>query len=260
MLASIDLIATQTDEYAGFFSRLGVLPGRIVVTGSVKYDGVSAHAGGPKTMELARLFRLEADRLLLVAGSTQAPEEEILLDIFQRLRLWHPRLRLVIVPRQRERFDEVSAILARSQIPFVRRSQLREPAAAPIVLLDTIGELSPLWPLATIGFVGGSLDGKRGGQNMIEPAAAAVPTTFGPHVWNFRDTANRLISAGGAVEVRDPSELDAVLEKWLSDSAERERTGAAAKQFVESQRGACGRTIDALDRLLASRSLRQTAA
>src|SRR5262249_13930831 len=154
----------------------------------------------------------------------------------------HPRLRLVIVPRQRERFDEVAAFLARSQMPFLRRSQMQKPASAPIVLLDTIGELGALWPLATIGFVGGSLDGKRGGQNMIEPAAAGVPTVFGPHVWNFGETANRLIAAGGAIQVHDGAALEVVLERWLNDSAAREKAGMAARNFVESQRGACQRT------------------
>jgi 3-deoxy-D-manno-octulosonic-acid transferase len=255
VLACTDLIGVQTDEYAGFFSRLGVPPDRIVVTGSVKYDGISPQAAGPKTIELSELFRLKADEPLLVAGSTQAPEEAILFDIFRRLRARHPGLRLVIVPRQRERFEEVAGLLARSQIAFLKRSQLHEPAAAPVILVDSIGELGALWPLATIGFVGGSMDGKRGGQNMIEPAAAGVPTAFGPHVWNFRDTANRLISAGGAFQVRDDLELEVVLDRWLSDRAVRERVGAAAKRFVESQRGACGRTLDALDRLVSRRSL-----
>jgi 3-deoxy-D-manno-octulosonic-acid transferase len=260
VLSCIDLIAAQTDEYAGFFSRLGVPADRIVATGSVKYDGVSVNATGAKTAELVKLLQLESDAPFLVTGSTQAPEEQIIVDIFGRLRERNPRLRLAIVPRQRERFDEVAALLARSQIPFVRRSQLQEPAAAPIVLLDTIGELGALWPLATIGFVGGSLDGKRGGQNMIEPAAAGVPTTFGPHVWNFRDTANRLISAGGAIQVCDGQELEAVLHRWLSDRAARDLAGAAAKRFVESQRGACQRTLDAMDRLIAERSICQSAA
>jgi 3-deoxy-D-manno-octulosonic-acid transferase len=260
LFSCIDIIAAQTDEYGGFFSRLGVPKGQIVVTGSVKYDGVVANSAGTKTAELAKLLRLESDSPILIAGSTQAPEEQIIVDIYRRLRERHSRLRLVIVPRQRERFDEVASLLARSQMAFLRRSGLGAPAESPIVLLDTIGELGALWPLATIGFVGGSLDGKRGGQNMIEPAAAGVPTTFGPHVWNFRDTANRLISAGGALEVRDGSELEAVLQRWLSDSAARQQAGAAAKQFVESQRGACGRTLDALDQLVAHRSLRQSAA
>jgi 3-deoxy-D-manno-octulosonic-acid transferase len=260
VLSCIDLVAAQTDEYASFFSRLGAPADRLVVTGSVKYDGVAAHAVCSKTDELAVLLRLKTAEPVLVAGSTQAPEEEILLDVYGRLRVRHPRLRFIIVPRQRERFDEVAALLTRLPIPFLRRSQLHEPAEAPIILLDTIGELGALWPLATIGFVGGSLDGKRGGQNMIEPAAAAVPTTFGPHVWNFRETANRLISAGGAVEVRDGAELEVALERWLSDRTAREQAAAAGKRFVESQRGACQRTLDALDRLVARVLLRQNAA
>src|SRR6202035_1897253 len=112
-------------------------------------------------------------------------------------------LRLFLVPRQKDRFDEVAALLERSGLPFVRRSRLTAPLTerTAIVLVDTIGELGALWGLADLAFVGGSMDGQRGGQNMIEPAAYGAAVLFGPHVWNFRDTAARLLSAGAARQV-----------------------------------------------------------
>ena len=67
-----------------------------------------------------------------------------------------------------------------------------------MVLVDTIGELGALWGLADVAFVGGSLDGRRGGQNMIEPAAYGAAVVFGPHVWNFKEPAARLIERGAA--------------------------------------------------------------
>ena len=54
-----------------------------------------------------------------------------------------------------------------------------------VILVDTLGELGAVWGLADVAFVGGSLDGRRGGQNMIEPAAYGAAVLFGPHVWNF---------------------------------------------------------------------------
>ena len=36
---------------------------------------------------------------------------------------------------------------------------------------------------------------------MIEPAAFGAAVVFGPHVWNFKDTAARLTAAGGAYQV-----------------------------------------------------------
>jgi 3-deoxy-D-manno-octulosonic-acid transferase len=255
LFANVDLFAVQTKEYADAFRRLGALPRHVVVTGSVKYDGVEADRRNPRTEELRRLLAIQPDELVWIAGSTQAPEEQIALDIYQRARLEYPNLRLILVPRQRERFDEVAALLQRLGQPFVRRSTLHSLTASPrhpVILVDTIGELGALWGLADVAFVGGSLDGRRGGQNMIEPAAYGAAVVFGPHVWNFRDTATRLVQAGGALQINDAVSLDAAVGKLLSDADERARLGSAARQFVQQQQGATERTLDCLDRLLAA--------
>jgi 3-deoxy-D-manno-octulosonic-acid transferase len=276
LLTKVALFAAQTPDYATHLRRLGAPAGRVHVTGSVKYDGTSADRANPKTQELRRLLAVQEDDLIIIAGSTQAPEEEVALTIFRRLRPEFPRLRLVLVPRQKDRFDEVAALLTRSGEAFVRRSSLgnREqgtgnspaalcslfPVPCSLTLVDTIGELGALWGLADVAFVGGSLDGKRGGQNMIEPAAYGAAVLFGPHVWNFRDAAARLTAAGGAVQVADTASLEAAVRRLLADPAERTRLGAAARQFVKDQQGATERTLDLLDTLLLARGETRTAA
>jgi 3-deoxy-D-manno-octulosonic-acid transferase len=256
LLAKVALFAAQTPEYATHLCLLGAPRERVHVTGSVKYDGTSADRGNPKTQELRRLLAVRADDLVFIAGSTQQPEEEVALGIFRRLRPEFPRLRLILVPRQKDRFDEVAALLKRSGEPFVRRSALSSQSAicnlqSAIVLVDTIGELGALWGLADVALVGGSLDGKRGGQNMIEPAAYGAAVLFGPHVWNFRDAAARLTAAGGAVQVADAAALEAAVRQLLADGAKRARMGAAARHFVKEQQGATERTLTLLDGLIA---------
>jgi 3-deoxy-D-manno-octulosonic-acid transferase len=192
--------------------------------------------------------------LVWVAGSTHAPEESIVLDVFAKLRARVPHLRLILVPRHPDRFDEVAQLVERSGLPSVRRSQITSPLPEmpAVVLLDTVGELGAAWGLADVGYTGGSLDGKRGGQSMIEPAGYGVPTLFGPHVWNFRDAANRLIDAGGAVMVQDAAELERELAKLLEDAGRRQRMGEAAQKLVREQQGATERTLDVLDRILST--------
>src|SRR5208337_2526442 len=169
----VDLFAVRADEYADCFLALGADPDRIHVTGNVKFDGVVADRHNARTQEMARLLDVWPDDLVWIAGSTQAPEEEMAIDIFPRAKGEHPNLRLFIVPRQKDRFEEVARMLQHSGLPWVRRSSLTEPLTDrdAIVLVDTIGELGSLWGLADVAFVGGSFDGRRGGQNMIEPAA-----------------------------------------------------------------------------------------
>jgi 3-deoxy-D-manno-octulosonic-acid transferase len=249
----VDLLAVQTEEYAAHFRALGADPGRVHVTGSVKYDGVESDGHNPRTEALRRLLGVRPGDLVWIAGSTQTPEEEIALDIFRRAKAEHPNLRLFLVPRQRDRFDEVAGLLRRAGQPFVRRSALREPAGEAVVLIDSMGELGALWGLASLAFVGGSLDGRRGGQNMIEPAAYGAAVVFGPHVWNFRDTAERLVTAGAAIQVADAAGLDAVVRRLLRDPSERQRLGAAGRWLIEQQQGATERTMELLDQLLAVR-------
>jgi 3-deoxy-D-manno-octulosonic-acid transferase len=252
MLGQVQCFAVQTDEYARGLQELGAAPARLEVTGSVKFDGVQTDRHNPRTEELRRLLRVQPGDLVWVAGSTQAPEEAVTLDIYQKLRHEYPTLRLFLVPRQKERFDEVAGLLARSNVPFLRRSRLEGPVPdrEAVVLVDTIGELGALWGLADVAFVGGSLDGRRGGQNMIEPAAYGAAVLFGPHVWNFRDTAERLVAAGAAVQVADTAALAGAVRRLLRDRAARERLGEAARAFVLSQQGATERTLDLIDRLL----------
>jgi 3-deoxy-D-manno-octulosonic-acid transferase len=248
LFGKLDLCAAQTQEYADAFRALGAP--RVHLTGSVKYDGVCVERDNPRTRELGRLFGLGKDDLVLIAGSTQAPEEEIVLDIFRHARVQHPNLRLVVVPRQKERFEEVAALLRHSGIGFVRRSELRQPCREPMILLDTFGELAAVWGLAHVAFVGGSLDGKRGGQNMIEPAAYGAAVLFGPHTWNFKDTVARLIEKESAIQVADAAQLQLAVSRLLDDARERERLGQAAREFVLSQQGATERTLQALDQLV----------
>src|SRR5207237_4264803 len=141
-------------------------------------------------------------------------------------------LRLILVPRHPDRFEEVARLVEQSGLPFVRRSRVAEPLPEmpAVVLLDTVGELGAAWGLADVGFTGGSLDGHRGGQSMIDLAGYGVPCVFGPHVWNFRDAAKRLVEVGGAVLVADSGGLERELAALVADADRRGRMGAAARE------------------------------
>jgi len=143
----------------------------------------------------------------------------------------------------------------------VRRSRITEPLAEPpaVVLLDTVGELGAAWGLADVGFTGGSLDGRRGGQSMIEPAGYGVPCAFGPHVWNFKDAARRLVEVSGAVMVNDTVELERELADLLADADRRAKMGSAARELVRRQQGATRRTLDLLDAVLAATAVSRAA-
>ena len=248
LLKHVVAFAAQDDDTAGRLQQLGVSGDRVSVTGSVKYDGAAGDRDAPKAIALRTLLN-RRDELVWVAGSTHAPEEELVLAAFARLRPRFPTLRLVLVPRHPDRFAEVAGLG-----DMVRRSQLRDPLAAlpAVTLLDTVGELGAAWALADVGFTGGSLDGKRGGQSMIEPAGYGVPTVFGPHVWNFRTAARWLVEAGGAVQVADAAGMVGAVGRLLADESARRAMGDAARELVRRQQGATERTLDVLGRVLST--------
>ena len=252
LFSRITRFAMQTEEYATSMQKLGIPAEKLIVTGSVKYDGAFGDRNHPKTQELARLLSLTEKDRIWVAGSTHAPEEKIVLEVFRRLRVKHPELRLLLVPRSPDRFEEVARLIDRQSFSFARRSEITQPLPdkPAVILIDTMGELGAAWGLAEVGFTGGSLDGHRGGQSMIEPAAFGVPVVFGPSIWNFRDAAQRLIEVGAASMIRTPQAMEAELLHWLDDEHLRREKGDAARRLVQQQQGATARTLAVLESLL----------
>lgn len=258
VLARVDLVAAQDEATAERFRALGAP--RVVVTGSLKFDGAETDRGNPRTRELRCLAGLLGPRdgsavggnsqqpVVWLAGSTQAPEEEICLRVFERVRGDFPELKLILVPRHPERFDEVADLLVSSGLDWKRRTQLPDSAfrlPPSVLLIDSVGELGAWWGVADIGFVGGSF-GDRGGQNMIEPAAYGVATCFGPNTKNFRDIVAALKSAGAVREVADEAALEAFVRRCLERPGFAESLGAKSKALVSTQLGATQRTVDLL--------------
>ena len=248
MLCSLRLIAVQSEEYADRFRALGAPKEKLRVTGSVKFDGAQTDRNNPKSAALTALAGIREDETVFLAGSTQHPEEVLAIETFLKLQDEYPALRLILVPRHPERFDEVASLLSAKGVAWQRRSELDRcgPAAAsPILLVDTVGELGHWWGRADIGFVGGSLT-SRGGQNMIEPAAYGVAICFGPHTENFRDAVNALRAQDAAQVVESGEQLTTFIRHCLADPDYRESLGNRAAALVASSRGATGQTVDYL--------------
>jgi 3-deoxy-D-manno-octulosonic-acid transferase len=256
------LYLMQSDEDARRVRALGAPPERVAVTGNLKYDVTPAGES-----ELLHWLRSEIERTgrgpVLVAGSVMAGEELPLLEAFALVAKRWPDALLIFAPRKPERFAEAAAIVERAGWPVVRRSVLQlsgESAEAlrpvsggrsPVFLLDSLGELAPLYQLADVAFVGGSLV-PTGGHNPLEPAAFGKPVAFGPAMENFRDIAAELISACAAIQVKSGAELGAAWIDLLEDDARRSEIRKNALAVVERHRGATRATIEHLDALLAT--------
>jgi 3-deoxy-D-manno-octulosonic-acid transferase len=266
VLQHVDRFCMQSDESARRIVDLGAPVERVTVTGSLKFDSLEfpdargALEGGLRTSErgpnrVLRYFRISPGRPVVIAASTLKGEEAPLLEAFHRVRASAPNALLVMAPRKPERFPEAERLAQAAGYTVARRSELRVDAEPrhQVVILDTIGELAQLFQIATVVFVGGSLV-DAGGHNILEPAVFGKPILFGPHMQNFAEIARTFLDNGAAIQIRDEQELEPALVGLLGDPVRRASLGAAARALVEANRGARGRTLEALASLLPGES------
>jgi 3-deoxy-D-manno-octulosonic-acid transferase len=245
----------QSEEDARRIAKMGAPPEKIVVTGNMKFDRdlIEKESNEALARDLEEGFGLRnANAPLIVAGSTHQGEEQILLEVLQRIR-HTPTLeqtRLLLAPRHPERFDAVAQLAVRSGFAVRRRTNGAAPKhSAEVLLLDSMGELAAVYRFATIVFVGGTLI-RHGGHSILEPALYSKAIVTGPSTENFRHISEefhlhggmRQISAGEENRSLQVKQLLDVFLHLLQNEREREALGGAAFSILERNRGAARRT------------------
>jgi len=250
-------VCAQDETYGKWFVDLGAPPQRVRVTGTMKFDTAPPPGGLTGAEDLARALGLRpgAERVW-VCGSTGPGEEELVLARYATLRGRFPDLRLVLVPRHPERFNEVADLIARNGFGLIRRSVTDTPGPAPsaVVLGDTTGELTRFYALADVVFVGRTLvdlGPRQRGSNMIEPAALAKPVVVGPWTQNFADAMRHFRNADAIKVVDDAASLERAVEEVLSARGEAVAMGRRAREVVLRQQGATARNVEVILRHLA---------
>ena len=267
VLADVDIALMQGEAYAKRIISIGIDPAKVKTTGNLKFDLNLDSSETDLTAEFRERFGISAERPLIVAASTHSPEELWMLEAFSEFFLEPSKLRprLLIAPRHPERFDEVAEqvrSIGASRFPqfkplsMARRSSddSEKDKAADVILLDSIGELRSVYPLAEIVFVGGSLI-PHGGQSVLEPAAAGKVIITGPYTHNFEAVVKELIANHAIVqlpEVRDEQVVDWIFDAisdLFEDGEERKLLGTMTAKVMAANRGATGKTIEYLKQI-----------
>jgi 3-deoxy-D-manno-octulosonic-acid transferase len=251
-LSRLSRVLAQSQTDADRLKTIGCLPERVTAAGNLKFDVRTAEEADATR----QLKKSSASLRLIVAGSTLEGEEAALLQAWPRLLHADPQLVMVLAPRHPERFAAMAALLEKSGMVWVKRSDwhsapedsLKPLNPGQIVLLDTIGELASVYSLAAVAFVGGSLV-PAGGHNPLEPAQFGVPIVMGPHYANFRAITEDLL-AHQALRISSAEDLSATLIGLLQNPQASKAMGARARQVFEQQAGATGRCMVALRSLL----------
>ena len=247
----------QSNEDASRIARLGAPVDKIVMTGNIKIDRdlLSEDPNDSLVSGLDEVFGFGRNGApLIVAGSTHAGEEQILMEVLRRIRRVSglERTRLLLAPRHPERFDDVAQSALQSGYNIQRRTDLSGKSRdAEILILDTVGELAAVYKYATVAFVGGSLI-RHGGHSIMEPAIYSKAIVIGPSAENFRQIVEEFRLRGGVRQISAGEEnrnlqiqqlLDVFLQ-LLQNSKEREDLGKKALSILEESRGATQRTSD----------------
>jgi 3-deoxy-D-manno-octulosonic-acid transferase len=241
LFEKMSALGMQTERDAERIRELGAAAGKVRVLGNMKFDASPAGPDAEKLDELRGIIAPDR-RPVFVAGSTHPGEDGLILSVYEKLLERDKSLRLVIAPRHIERAAEVQKTAgSRGYQTALRSSLTREtPAAAPVVVLDTIGELRCLYSIATVCFVGGSLV-ERGGHNVLEPAACGKAVFYGPYMMNFTESARILEEGGGGIRVKDAGELAARAGEYLSSVELRGRLDENALNVIRRNAGATER-------------------
>lgn len=235
MLASLDIVATQTASHGERFVKLGLPIERLHVAGSIKFDAsLPDDLAGKASAIRAKM----GTRRVFLAASTHPGEEEIILDATAGVDVL-----LVLAPRHPHRADAVEAICQERGLRLVRHSDGSPcDSRTQVLLLDTMGELLYFYEAADVAFVGGSLV-DVGGHNPMEPAALNVPFFMGPYLRNIEDIAAMFVEASGMRVVTSGEEVRAALSLLLEDRVARDRQVEAADAVMAANRGALDRVV-----------------
>jgi len=260
MFKIFKFISMQTESDAKKMIDLGVNADRVKALGNLKYDAVLPDMVGwdqeqRPTSFYRQQFGISPEKVVWIAGSTHPREEVAILTAYKRLSLLFPDLFLVVAPRDVERGREVKEIADKLGLTVRLRTaplQDEEFPGAPLLILDTMGELSRMYSFCNIAFIGGSLV-PDGGHNPLEPAAFAKPILFGPYMDDFTEIASDLLEKDAAIVCHDEDEIFEVMKKLLVNHSIQKQMGEDAQALVIQHRGVTKRHIEIIQFIIDSK-------
>lgn len=243
-IKGISFVFPQEKQYFRRFKILGVEAEKQNISGCFKYDIASVPM--PDTNIIRSKYGFPENKPIICFGSTHSGEENYIIDAIKPL-LDKLDFNIIIAPRHVKRIGEIEKIIKENNLTYKKLSE-DNCGKSRIVLVDSMGVLRNLYAISDLAYVGGSLI-KRGGHNLMEPAAFSKPIIAGPYNFNFRYEVMALNKESAIKIVNGPVELQALIEHWYSNREEYKKMGEKARIVLDSMSGASTRTISTLIKL-----------
>ena len=247
LYGNFSFLGMQSEDDKARLKGLGVNKGKIEAVGNLKFDVSIPPLDEGKKGVLLGQTGFKKGRIIICAGSTHAPEEQMLLKVFCRLKAQHKDLRLILAPRNISRAREVSRICSDMGLKYRLRSKGAGPLEPDVFILDTLGELVGFYSISFVSFVGGTF-APVGGHNLLEPVFFGRPVLFGPNIESVREIATALEEAGAGEKITSEKGLETAIEELISMPERYSKACASAHSFISTNKGVTERYIKIIDR------------
>ncbi len=221
-------IYTQSEDDKRKYIEVGANPDKVEVMGNLKFDVKRKDADIQMGQDGYRV---------IIAGSTHAGEDEIVLNAFENLKAKHSDIKLLLASRHPKRVPDIENILKNMGLNYGLRSKDDKFTDYDIILLDTLGELGKMYSICHFAFIGGSFN-KTGGHNPLEASVYDKPTITGPSIHNFKDIYGILNKTNAGQIVKTPEEFEEYQNKLLADDEFYAQACNDCKTVFEAQQGA----------------------
>lgn len=251
-LNQIETFSMIREEDAQRLMMLGVPKKKIEINGNAKYDLLLQQAVPSLKGKNEKLYNLKGNEPVLVAGSTRGSEHEIIVSVYEKILQTLPETLLIIAPRHVENIQHIIDMIKAKGLSYQLKTEIDKAGCsrtAPVVVINTIGDLQSTYSIASIVFCGGSLE-PLGGQNILEAAVWGKPVFYGPSMEDFLDAKALLDKTGGGIQVKDDRELAERMLYYLTHSDEADAVGKLAREAVMLNKGAADKHSAVIYRLL----------
>ena len=230
ILDKFDFVYAHDSQTAKRLLSLGVNKKILLGIISSKEQATPLTYNSEEYYKFKKLFK---DRKIWIAASTHEGEDEIIINVQEKLHSIDKKFLLILIPRHPNRAKQLyRKKQSLSHIIKIRSKDQKINEKTSIYLADTLGELGLWYKLSKVVFLGGSLV-RIGGHNPYEPCRFGNAIITGPYVYNFQKAFDQLNEAGAIIYVKSNEELVEKI-KTLSNNDNAKLIGQKGLKYVNS--------------------------
>ena len=226
MLFNVEHFFIQNEKSGELLKTIGI--SNFTVSGDTRFDRVAAIANSAKEIPIVEKFK--GNSMLIIAGSTWKPDEELLAEFINK-----SSLKFIIAPHEvsEGNINRIHQLLKKPAISFSKVTE-SEIDRFQVLIIDSVGLLSSLYRYGNIAYIGGGFG--VGIHNILEAATFGLPVIFGPNYKRFKEAVD-LINEGGAFAISNSGDLLQTLNGLIEDNNAIEKTSGISKKYVAKNVG-----------------------